>query len=1358
MSRRITIPKIDLRTASDLLLQLRAMVPHYTVEWPAKDEDDPGVGLLKIFSFIAEGVISRLNRAPERNFLSFLDMLGIRLLPATPARAPVRFLVAPGTEDEFLVPRGTQVSAPPAEGRPDELPFETIESLWAIPSSLTALVAVDPESDRIYKPPPGFLARSLSAAELPPMHITAFSAAGSKSIQLDLPGQLQEDDFLRIELLLDRAGSGEECIPATGPGQSRVIDHLEVAEVKGQIVTLKDPIVRDYVEGTLVRKLTRFELYEGKNFQEHVLYLAHGEYFDIKSEALIELLIEHAPGSASNLQPLNIVWEFFGELAKEEGWHPFEIELDGSAGLSRDGRLILSKPQGEIKEIAINGNETRWIRARLDEPLPSTPPRSLPKIEAITLTVSSQADGIQADQAFHNDTPLTLNREFNPFGPEPRIFDRFYIASEEAFSKPGADVILNIDLDFTDLLAAPAAIIHGGKIRSFAHGAAGRLVEFQIDPTAQTAAFSAVNHQTPVDTRITAGSIPAVVNDVNQTRLGAFVKADDGKLYLRFIMGEAVAGWQWIDLQAPQGNLAFDPAAVRNNGQWQVYVVADGQVYSKVINPLAPNAQVGWTPHPGVTAASSPFAQAEVIGNAVVTRVIVTDDKGDTYVFDGANWVNMTPKDSNGVSLERYVASKNARPHGLIYADSSNNPQVRIFLRNKSDELVFFDTEGGLDNLGAPAGVRLDSNPYVSSSDAGTRVFVRGSDNRLWEIDLNVRQWRPHLNPSEFNLAGDPFALTYRAGPGIQADFVSVFSTSDKNSLLEFRVSRDVNSGDLQAGPREIILLEDPVDFTVGTYYVEITSGPATGEVRKILSGLSADRFAVLEKALPEITTSQTEYRLFEQIEEGDIQNATDNTVELEQNTIAQDTHFVYAKEQLRKIDGLQGDTATLTEDWDEVPDPGDSYVILDLISGPIAKKARDEAAKSAVLDVTASGEDNAYEDLFLTITEGEGQSPEARLIASYARATKSVVMVEDFPLSPVKGSSYRITVGRLPEGWLVYSDPDQTELRPELSWEYWNGSGWVSLPVQIDGTNNFLVPGKLTLKLPEDIAKTEVVGQESYWIRARIVGGDYGRELFFLDKNNQLKIRKNPIRPPLIKSLSISYAVTERKQPQFCLTFNNLGYLDQTAANAAPDKHYFPYLPLPDTERALHFGFDKKFEGGPVRLYLAASELIVDDRNRPRLAWEFASENVWMPLAAEDRTDAFTKPEIVTWTVPGDFQNRQQFGEALYWIRARLTEGGWSASPLLSGVFLNTVETIQARTVLNEILGSSTGARNERFRFRQLPVLEGEELRVREVLTEEERKELISAEGRDSVLDFRDQEGRVLETWVRWKEVPEFF
>src|SRR5829696_718747 len=213
MSPRISPPKIDPRKANDLLRALREMAPHYTREWPAKDDDDPGVALLKIFSFISEGVITRLNRAPERNFLAFLDMLGIRLLQATPARAPIQFILTNGAETTALVRSRTQVPAPPTEQRQVDLPFETLSPLLVVPSAITSLIAVDPEKDSIYKPPPGFLELAQAATKLPELTVTAFSAAQSKSLQLDPPDQTEKGEFLRIDQTLTERSGPDQCIP-----------------------------------------------------------------------------------------------------------------------------------------------------------------------------------------------------------------------------------------------------------------------------------------------------------------------------------------------------------------------------------------------------------------------------------------------------------------------------------------------------------------------------------------------------------------------------------------------------------------------------------------------------------------------------------------------------------------------------------------------------------------------------------------------------------------------------------------------------------------------------------------------------------------------------------------------------------------------------------------------------------------------------------------------------------------------------------------------------------------------------------------------------------------------------------------
>src|SRR6185369_12160430 len=288
-----------------------------------------------------------------------------------------------------------------------------------------------------------------------------------------------------------------------------------------------------YVEGTTVQKVTQFELFQAKNWQEHILYLAHAKYFSIKSEAEIAIRVQHA-GANSNLQSLNIVWEFFGsvEALKDDPdtWHEFQIDADGTHGLSRDGQIVLTKPAGEIKETEIDGTKSRWIRARLDQSLTASPPIPVPRIELIDFAVSSGGKELSPDNAFHNDTPLTTDVAFFPFGTEPRIFDRFSIASEEAFSKPGAEVTLDLKLDFADLLASPVAIIKGNQIRVFALGAAGRLIEFQIN--ALTSVASVVQHRLPDEKRLVAAQIPAVVEDAGKTNVGVFAQDEDGGVQL----------------------------------------------------------------------------------------------------------------------------------------------------------------------------------------------------------------------------------------------------------------------------------------------------------------------------------------------------------------------------------------------------------------------------------------------------------------------------------------------------------------------------------------------------------------------------------------------------------------------------------------------------------------------------------------------------------------------------------------------------------------------------------------------------------------------------------------------------------
>jgi len=68
------------------------------------------------------------------------------------------------------------------------------------------------------------------------------------------------------------------------------------------------------------------------------------------------------------------------------------------------------------------------------------------EIDEIKLNIPLDAgNGKKADLIFSNDVPVA-EVPFYPFGKQPRLYDTFYIASQEAFSKKGAKIELNMDI------------------------------------------------------------------------------------------------------------------------------------------------------------------------------------------------------------------------------------------------------------------------------------------------------------------------------------------------------------------------------------------------------------------------------------------------------------------------------------------------------------------------------------------------------------------------------------------------------------------------------------------------------------------------------------------------------------------------------------------------------------------------------------------------------------------------------------------------------------------------------------------------------------------------------------------------
>ncbi|HNK45757.1 MAG TPA: putative baseplate assembly protein [Pseudomonadota bacterium] len=130
----IPTPKLDDRTYADIIAEAIRLIPRYCPEWTNHNPSDPGITILELCSWMTELILYRLNKVPEKNYLTFLDMLGIKLQPAQPARALLTFKLADGVERQ-TIRRGLQVSTPQADEE-DAVLFETQRDLTVISANL----------------------------------------------------------------------------------------------------------------------------------------------------------------------------------------------------------------------------------------------------------------------------------------------------------------------------------------------------------------------------------------------------------------------------------------------------------------------------------------------------------------------------------------------------------------------------------------------------------------------------------------------------------------------------------------------------------------------------------------------------------------------------------------------------------------------------------------------------------------------------------------------------------------------------------------------------------------------------------------------------------------------------------------------------------------------------------------------------------------------------------------------------------------------------------------------------------------------------------------------------------------------
>jgi hypothetical protein len=136
----LTPPNLDDRQFADIVAEAKTLIPRYAPEWTNFNESDPGITLVELFAWMTEIVTYRLNQVPDLNYIKFLQLIGIELEPAQPARAQVTFTVSRPDVSSVIVPKGTQVAA---AGPGQSIVFELDDALIAIGAQLAAVQTFD---------------------------------------------------------------------------------------------------------------------------------------------------------------------------------------------------------------------------------------------------------------------------------------------------------------------------------------------------------------------------------------------------------------------------------------------------------------------------------------------------------------------------------------------------------------------------------------------------------------------------------------------------------------------------------------------------------------------------------------------------------------------------------------------------------------------------------------------------------------------------------------------------------------------------------------------------------------------------------------------------------------------------------------------------------------------------------------------------------------------------------------------------------------------------------------------------------------------------------------------------------------
>jgi uncharacterized phage protein gp47/JayE len=461
-------PPVDSRDTNALLAEFENRRPGYVPAWnpPAKSA---GAAMGPIVARFLSAILQRLNQSPAKNKLAFLDLLGLRLVPAQPARVPIVFTLTQGSASTSA-PEGTQVAAPPPPGSSQQIVFSTEQDAAVAAATLTEVVSLWPGRDQYINHSAAFaagqpftlfqnlqltqtdhilyLAHSKSLAFAGTAHLKlSFDLLQGSSSPLDIAweywdGQVWRGFITYQASCLDPAEGGHDGTNGLSTSGSVQLD-TEGAQTSQTTV---NGVTSYWIRGRLTQAL----------LPDPNQLLPETETIRLFTQIDRRLEFKIGVGLAvSTTGPNTVV--VVDECGQALHGAVFTIGDAASGSILATGTMEGSDTKGDPKPISVSlnlltNNSYQFTVSSFGISGTAYALYNLgSEYAAITLTV--KVEGLSPDKAYSDETTLDVTKAFYPLSQAPAPGSTFYFKQTETFSKPGANVTIYLDpvtQDYTD--------------------------------------------------------------------------------------------------------------------------------------------------------------------------------------------------------------------------------------------------------------------------------------------------------------------------------------------------------------------------------------------------------------------------------------------------------------------------------------------------------------------------------------------------------------------------------------------------------------------------------------------------------------------------------------------------------------------------------------------------------------------------------------------------------------------------------------------------------------------------------------------------------------------------------------------